>query len=213
MELPLERLVRIGAFVEEQLDQIQRRRLVLDVQAQARTVMGAHVGRGVVHVDGEIERAVVRVGAQVQQLRREIEPIVDDRHHGRREPVAIGQLGIRAALEERRRDVFVSVARREHQRGETAGRMIAVLPFVDAVDVRLPVGLGAGFQQLVDDSDVPFGGGPHQRRFLLIRVGDIGVGARLDEQLHRVDVAGSRGGHQGRFAVGMRGRGVGAGLD
>ena len=78
MQLADERLVRIGAAVEQQLDEIERRQLVGMIGAQPRAVVRAHVGRRVVHVDGEEQRSVVRVGAEIEQLRGQVEPVVDD---------------------------------------------------------------------------------------------------------------------------------------
>ena len=178
---------------------------------QARAIVRAHVGCRVVHIDGVVERTVVGARAQIDQLLGQIEAVVDDGDHRGREAVAVGQRGIRPALHQRLRHIVVPVARREHQRREAACRVIAVLPLVDAVDVRLTVRLGAGFQQLVDDGDVTFGGGPHERGFLLIGIGDVRVGARFEQQLHRVDAPSARRGHERRFAVRMRGRDVAAG--
>ncbi len=104
VQLADERLVRIGAAIQQPLDEIERGQLVVMIGAQPRPVVGAHVGRGVVHVDGEVQRTVVRVGAEVDQLAGEIEPIVDDGDHRRREAVAVGQLRIGSALDERGRD-------------------------------------------------------------------------------------------------------------
>jgi hypothetical protein len=44
--------------------------------------------------------------------------------------------------------------------------MVAVLALVDAVDVCLPIGVGAGFQQFVDDVLVAFRRGPQEGGFL-----------------------------------------------
>jgi hypothetical protein len=60
-----------------------------------------------VHVDGEIQRAVVRVGAEIDQRLRQIESVVDDGDDRRGDAVAVGQLRIGAALDQRLGDVFV----------------------------------------------------------------------------------------------------------
>ena len=111
------------------------RQLVGMIGAQPRPVARAHVGRGVVHVDGKVQRSVVRVGAEVEQLAGQIEPIVDDGDDRRRGAVAVGQVRIGPALDERPRDLFVPVAHRKHERGEAAGRMVGVLPFLQGGDV------------------------------------------------------------------------------
>ena len=67
VQLADERLVRIGAAIQQQLDEVQRGQLVGMIGAQPRPVVRAHVGRRVVHVDGEVQRPVVRVGAEVEQ--------------------------------------------------------------------------------------------------------------------------------------------------
>ena len=143
MQLADERLVRIGAAIQQLLDQIQRAQLVGMIGAQPRTVVGAHVGRGVVHVNREVQRPVIRVGAQIEQVAGQIEPIVDDGEHRRREAVAVGQLRIRPTLDERGDGFVVTVARRKHQGGEAARGVIGVLAFVDARDATLAIRVGA----------------------------------------------------------------------
>ena len=76
-------------------------------------------------------------------LLAEIELIVDDGDHRRREAVAVGQLRIGAALDERGGDVLVPVARGKHQRREAAGGVVGVLPVVDGGDVTLAIGIRA----------------------------------------------------------------------
>ena len=47
------------------------------------------------------------------------------------------------------------------------------------------------------DLDVPFGRRPHQRRLPALRSLRIDVGAAREQRLHRVELPGARGRHQG----------------
>ena len=152
------------------------------------------------HVDGEVERAVVRIGAEVDQGLCEVESIVDDRDDRRGRAVAVGQLRIRAALDQRANRGFVTVAGGEHQRGESAGGVIGVLAFLESGDVRLLVGIGLRVEQRLNDLGVTFSGGAHQRGLLLIRVHRVHVGVGLEQQPHGRETAGEGRGHQRRFA-------------
>ena len=76
MDLADERLVGIGSALEQQLDEIERRELIGMIGAQARAVVGTHVGRRVVHVDGEEKRSVVRIGAEIEQRSGQVEAVV-----------------------------------------------------------------------------------------------------------------------------------------
>ena len=57
--------------------------------------------------------------------------------------VAVGQLRIGPALDQRLGDILVPVARRKHQRREAAGRVVGVLPFLDGRDVSLAIRIRA----------------------------------------------------------------------
>ena len=93
-----ERLVHVRAEVEQHLHQTQGCQIVRMVGLQPRAVVRAHVGGGVVHVDGEEQGSVVGVGAEVEQLFGQIEPVVDDGDDGRGRAIGVGQLQIGAAL-------------------------------------------------------------------------------------------------------------------
>ena len=86
-------------------------------------------------------------------------------------------------------------------------------PLAQRGDVPLQVGIGARLEQQVDHRGVPLGGGPHQRRRLLHLLGGVDVDLVLEQHRDRGHLAGSRGGHQCRFAPGMRARRVGARLE
>jgi len=53
VQLPDELLVRVGAFVEQKLDQIERGHLVGMIRPEPRAVARPRVGRPIVRVDGE----------------------------------------------------------------------------------------------------------------------------------------------------------------
>ena len=96
MELSGERLVRIGAPFEQHLHQIEGRLRVGADRAPPRSVEGELVRRGVAHFDGEVQRAVVGVGAELDERSRHVEAIVVDRNHRRRRRVAVLQVRVRA---------------------------------------------------------------------------------------------------------------------
>ncbi len=126
-----ERLVRISALVEEQRDQVERGALVREVVAQLRAVVRVPVRRRVAHLDRVVERAVVRVGAELEQRGREIEPIVHDRDHHRGRAIAVARVEVGARRGEPPHDVLVAVAGRPHQSGEAAGRIVGVLAILE----------------------------------------------------------------------------------
>src|SRR2546421_11897923 len=101
------------------------------VGLQPRAIMRAHVGGGVVHVNGEEQGSVVGIGAEVDQLFGQIEAVVDDGDDGRGGAIGVGQLGISAALDQGLGNVLVPVTNREHQRGEATGRMVRVFALCD----------------------------------------------------------------------------------
>jgi hypothetical protein len=89
-----ERLVHVRADVEKHFNQTQSREIVRMVGLQPRAVMRAHVGRGVMHVNGVEQGSVVGIGAQVDQLFGQIEAVVDDSDDGRGRTIGVGQLRI-----------------------------------------------------------------------------------------------------------------------
>ena len=96
-----ERLVHVRAEVEQRLHQTQGGQIVRMVGLQPRAVVRAHVGGGVVHVDGEEQGSVVGIGAEVEQFLGQIEAVVDDSDDGRARAIGVGQLQIGAALDQR----------------------------------------------------------------------------------------------------------------
>ncbi len=208
-----ERLVRVGALVEQQRDQVERRALVREVVAQLRAVVRVPVRGRVAHLDGVIERAVVHVCAEVDELRREVEAIVDDRDHQRRGAIAVASVQVRAGRDEPPHDAFVAIARGPHQRREAAGGVVRVLAVRQHVHVGLRVRIRACREQRVDDRLVPFGRGPHQRRLLLEGLLRVRVRAVGEQQAHGFETTRLRRGHQRRLAVGMCEVGARAGIE
>ena len=213
VQLADEGLVRIGSLVEQELHEVERGQRVVEVGAQPRAVARPHVGGGIVHIHREIERPVVGIGAELEHRLRHVEPVVDDRNRHRGGVVAVGQLGIGPARDERAHRGFVPFARREHERGEAAGGEVGVLALGEAADVRLAVWIRTSRQQRLHHFGVALSGRPHQRGLLLIGVGGVGVRADLEQQLHRVERAGASRGHQRRFGADRRGLRVGAGAN
>ena len=142
------------------------------------------------HVDREVERTVVGVGAEVNQCLGQVESIVDDGDDRRGRSVTVGRLGIRTACDQRPNRVFVAVARGIHESGEATGRVIGVLTLGERRDRGLDVWIGLRVEQCLDDVGVTFSGCPHQRRLLLIGVGGVDVHSCFEQQAHGVDAAG-----------------------
>ncbi len=82
--------------------------------------MRAHVDGGVMHINGEEQGSVVGVGAEIEQLFGQIEPVVDDGDDSRAGAIGVGELRIGAALNQRLNHIRVSVSRGEHQCGKAA---------------------------------------------------------------------------------------------
>jgi hypothetical protein len=157
---------------------------------------GQHVGRAVVLVDCEVERAVVGVGTKVEQQVGDVEPIVGDGDDGGRCVIAVLEIQIRAPLDQGLNGVFVAIACRPHQRGEATRRVIRVTSVGNLRELRLYVRLGAGLKQRAHDLGMTLGRRPHQRGLLLVGVHTVDVGALGEEQAHRIDPARTRSGHQ-----------------
>ena len=177
--------VGIGSPFEQHLDQIESFQLIRMIGAQTGAVTRSHIRRRVMHVDSEIERAIVGIGAEVDKRPRKIESVIDDGDDERSDVVAVGQTQIRTALRQQACHRVVSVAHGVHERREPAGGMIGVLPRFKRRDARLPVGIRLRVEQRPDDLGVPLSSRPHQRRLLLIRRG-VHVTASLDQQSHGV---------------------------
>ena len=151
MDLADKRLVGIGSPLEQQLDKVERRELIGMIDAQARAIVGTHVGRRVVHVDSEEKRPVVRIGSKVEQGLGEVETVVDDRDRRRGNTVTVRGFQIGAALGERPHHILVTVAYGEHQCGKAARRVIGVFPFGQFRNVSFDVRIRSGGEQRSDD--------------------------------------------------------------
>src|SRR6186713_2157472 len=96
--------------------------------AQTRTIVSTHIGGGVMHVDGEVERSIVRISTEFEECFGEIKAVVGDRDGCRRDAVTVDGLEVRAALDEGTDDILVTVAYCEHQGGEASRRVVRILP-------------------------------------------------------------------------------------
>ena len=63
----LERFVHVGADVQQCFHEGQRGQLVGMIRLHPGCVFRAHIGRAVMHVNGEEQSAVVGVGAEIEQ--------------------------------------------------------------------------------------------------------------------------------------------------
>ena len=97
MELSGEVLVRIGALLEQQLHQVERRQLVRIVRPQTRSVVGKLIRGRLAHFDGDVKRSIVDVRAELGQRRRHVEPVVVDGDHHRGRAVAVLEIEVRLA--------------------------------------------------------------------------------------------------------------------
>ena len=168
----------------------------------------ARVGR---HVErrAAVEVPLVDVGARFDQVRGEIEVQIHDRHDQRRHAMRIRQIEIGAAGDELLRALDAAFARRVQQRREAA--LVHVLRPRLADDLALPVAHGAvrvdvgtARDQELDHRRLLLRGGPHQRRLLTPELDRVDVGARVEQQRSRFDIARARDGHQRRLAFGVR---------
>ena len=204
MELALEPLVRIGAARKQEFHQIKRGQLVRMIRSPPRPVERELVGRGITHLDGNVQRSVVDVGAELDERASNVEAIVVDRHHRRRCGVAVLEIEVGAAGNQLADERVVSGASGVHQCAEAPARMVGVVTLFQRGDVRLAIDIGAGLDQHVDHVDVAFRGGPHQGRRLLERLGRVHIDAASQQQAYCGHASGSCRGQERRLTFRMR---------
>ena len=156
----------------------------------------------------------IRIGAGVEQLRRELEVPVHHRREERRgagrqrtsadRPTASafngnGLVDVGARLQQHAHDVAVSFAGCEEERRHAGGE-----PRLEA---------GADLDQHLHDRRVAFGRRPHQRGLLVLLVRAVHLRAAPEERFDRGERPDARGRHQRRFAAGQRRVRVGAGAE
>ncbi len=150
-----------------------------------------------------VERRATRVGrvrirAAIDEHRREIEVRVDDGHVEGAGAVWRHVVDRCAVIEKRLRGLGMIVADGEQQRRESG--------------FRLRLHVCAVRDENFSSGGVAFRRRPHQRGLSLVRFDRIHVRAGFEQQLHRVGLAGERGGHERRlpfFGCPVR---IGAGL-
>ena len=139
----------------------------------------------------------VRVGALLEQERRQLIVRVDDRHRQHARAVGRGVVDVGAGSEQPARRFDVTAAHGEHQRGEVADR-----PQLDVCP---------GAHELVDRIRMAFDRRPHERRLIPPRLVSVDRGPTRKERLDRIHMAGPRGRHQRGFTLAGRGVRIGAG--
>ena len=177
--LPADAHVRIGAVLEQRFRQLERGHVARDRRRRMSGV--ADAGRAVrarASQPGErVQRRAarigrVRIGAAIEQQRRELEIRVDDGHVQRAGAVGRSVVHIGAVVEQHLDGAGVAVADGEQQRRESA--------------LRLRFHVGAVRDEHVRRGGVAFGRGPHQRGLPFVRFDGVHVRAGFEQQLHRV---------------------------
>ena len=131
----------------------------------------------------------------------EVETVVDDGDHRRGAPSPLVSFGSAPPL------ISASATSSYPLRAANISAVkppVGWSPFLRSVsvrDVRLAIGIRAGFQQRLDDVQVAFGRRPHQRRLLLIRIRRVDDGLESSSGPRRRGLCATR--HQRRLAVGM----------
>ena len=111
----------------------------------ARAVERELVGRGVAHLDGDVERAVVHVGAELDERRRHVEAIVVDRDHRRRRAVAVLEIDVGATGSSRRTSASLPLRAANISAVKPPVGWSALLAIGERRDVSLPIEIGARF--------------------------------------------------------------------
>ena len=210
--------VRIGAVLEQQVDDRQTLRCVNGIDRCASAVNPVtEVHRGEQRRFSE-DVPLVDIGACGNQLLRQIPVGVHDRQKQRRNALRIGQVDVRLALEQHVDARDAILARRIQQRREPAAVEALGTSFRRDVALIVAIGgtrihVGALRDQQLHHLRMAARGRPHQRGLSAEFFFRVDRRAVIQQQLRGGQVAGSRHREQRRLAVGIRRVHIRAGLE
>ena len=155
----------------------------------------------------------IRIGARVEQPRRELEVTVGHGYEKRRRTGSYRTAARQRAIPLHR----LARRRRVHVDARPEQRLRHLDPaFSDREQKRCVAGvegrvrIGADFEQQLDDLQVALCDRPHECRLAAPRLAEVDIGAGLVERFHDLDPAGPRRGHEHRLAAGQHRVRVGA---